>query len=187
MDLLINPSFDFSTELKVREAAYEVIHEGDLCLNYTTHTDGPEFRDPMGLYRCGPGLVLTPVIPLPFGTTKTLQQWVQGIGGKDSAFGTHFYFGMCRNHDVEHSSPNTRYFREHTQQVQGGAINYQYACRSESFTRRYGKAQAPLIGMPAIPLWGKANGVEGRPKTLQENPAKLKELLARLKKGEDLF
>jgi hypothetical protein len=36
-------------------------------------------------------------------------------------------------------------------------------------------------------LWGGAKGVEGRPKTLQENPAKPKALLARLKKGEGLF
>jgi hypothetical protein len=194
MDLLINPQFSHSDELKVQAAAFEVFREGQLCLNYTANTDGPKFRDPMGLYRIGKWDKRVPELPLPDGTSKTLQEWVTGIStGSDSggAYGTHFYWGACRVHDFEHPSQNTRLFEE--LQVIAQNATGRSPQKPESYTNRYGYWKTPFEDYSKQadnPLWIQQTRVSrsNNPKTLDEaGKWRLRSLLSRLKKGEGLF
>jgi hypothetical protein len=189
MDLLISPESTHGDELMVREAAYEVFREGELCLNYTAHTDGDPFRDPMGLYRVGKAEGRVPVIPLPNGTVRTLQQWVQGMGGGDGAFGTHFYRGACREHGVQHASPNTWVFLENQQR--GGM--FIRGSKPDSYTRRYGNSKAPFAAYDGGTFrQQRVRVIKSRNQTMASQVARdgrtqLQHLLARLEKGEGLF
>jgi hypothetical protein len=187
MDMLVNPNFNFADELKIRAIAYEVFREGELCLDYTTTPDA-KFRDPTGLYRVGRGSTLMPVIPLPLGTSKTLSQWVKGIGGGDASIGNHFYWGACRSHsaEVDRAAPNVTTFKEHTFRYAGGAnAGGDDALRDESYAARYGDAIRPIEGFNG-PMWNGTRNVS-KEGSLMESRAKLNELLRRLKRGEGLF
>jgi hypothetical protein len=124
MDMLIGPSYTYDTELSIRGLAIEVFKEGDLCLDYSTHTDGAKFRDPCGLYRVGNFTEMKPTIPLPFGTSKMLKEWVTGVGGgiTNTAMGNHFYWGACREHDLDNRAVSRRHFEGFSQSAVGAKI-----------------------------------------------------------------
>jgi hypothetical protein len=201
MDVLVNNQCTGNIEKQVQEAAYEVVTEGELCFNYTSYEDANGgFRQLSGLYRIGHGL--TPIITLPPGQFKTLQQWVSGIGGGDSAFGNCFYWGACREHEnadgVLRNTPNTKLFKVQQATTPTMRTATPAMHRPAAYNSRYGDLTSPISNPfekdedgKEKPyqgfLWRRDASISSKEKTMAANPAELRKWLARLKQGEGLL